>query len=56
MENKPKKAPPTSIRLNTAIAEKVKQDAEAEKRSISAQIEWIIERYYEIKEKISTSR
>lgn len=40
---------PTSIRLNADIYEKVKDDADREKRSISKQIEFIIEKYYKIK-------
>lgn len=42
---------PTSIRLNEEIYEKVKKEAEQQKRSITKQIEYIIEAYYEIKEK-----
>lgn len=39
---------PTSIRLDEKLYEMVKQEAEKEKRSISKQIEYIIERYYGI--------
>jgi hypothetical protein len=34
---------PTSIRLDDAIYNKVKEDAEKEKRSITKQIEYIIQ-------------
>lgn len=40
---------PTSIRLNDEIYEKIKRDAEKEKRSITKQIEYIIMQYYEMK-------
>lgn len=40
---------PTSIRLDTKLFEKIKADAEKEKRSITKQIEYILERYYGIK-------
>lgn len=43
---------PTSIRLNAELYEKIKKDAEKEKRSITKQIEYMIEMYYEIKEKM----
>ena len=39
---------PTSIRIDEAILEKVKKDAERDKRSVSKQIEFMIEKYYEI--------
>lgn len=42
---------PTSIRLDEKIYEMVKNDAEKEKRSISKQIEYILERYYGIQSK-----
>lgn len=38
---------PTSIRLNDEIYKKIKEDAEKEKRSITKQIEYIIQQYYE---------
>lgn len=41
---------PTSIRLPEELLKKVTEDAEANKRSITKQIEYIIEKYYEIKE------
>jgi len=34
--------------------EKIKAEAEKEKRSISGQIEYIIEKYYEIRDSIKT--
>ena len=37
---------PTSIRLSDNLYEKVKNDADKEKRSITKQIEYILERYY----------
>lgn len=43
------KAPPTSIRIEENLYEKVVNDAKKEKRSISKQIEYIIEKYYETK-------
>lgn len=42
-------ATPTSIRLSDETYEKLKADAEAEKRSITKQIEYIISQYYEMK-------
>lgn len=43
---------PTSIRLNDELYEKIKEDAEKEKRSITKQIEHIIQQYYEMKKLI----
>lgn len=43
---------PTSIRLNAELYEKIKKDAEKEKRSITKQIEYMVEMYYEIKGKM----
>lgn len=43
------KSNPTSIRLSQEVYERVVAEATKEKRSISAQIEYIIEKYYEIK-------
>lgn len=40
---------PTSIRLADEVYEKVKADAQKEKRSITKQIEYIICKYYEVK-------
>lgn len=47
-----RKSTPTSIRLKDEIYQKIKNDAEKEKRSISKQIEYVIEKYYEIKSQI----
>lgn len=44
------KAMPTSIRLDEELYQKIVTEAKKEKRSISAQIEYMIEKYYEIKE------
>jgi len=41
---------PTSIRLSKELMEKVKFDAVKSKRSITKQIEYIIEKYYAILE------
>lgn len=43
---------PTSIRLSEELYEKIKRDAEKEKRSVTKQIEFMIETYYEIKGKM----
>lgn len=43
---------PTSIRLEEEIYQKVVKEAKKEKRSISAQIEYMIEKYFEIKESV----
>jgi len=40
---------PTSIRLSDEIYERIKADADDEKRSITKQIEYIITQYYEMK-------
>lgn len=47
MENEKK---PTSIRLSETLYEKIKTDAERDKRSISKQIEYMIEKYYEMQQ------
>lgn len=39
---------PTSIRLSEELYNKIKQDAENEKRSITKQIEYMLEKYYEM--------
>lgn len=44
------KSQPTSIRLTTELYKKVVELAKKEKRSISAQIEYMLEKYLEIKE------
>ena len=46
------KAQPTSIRLDENLYERVVTEAKKNKRSISAQIEFIIEKYYEIRDNI----
>ena len=43
---------PTSIRLPENTYKKIKTDADKYKRSISKQIEYIIEKYYELQEQI----
>lgn len=47
------KSSPTSIRLSKETYAKVVELAKKEKRSISAQIEYIIEKYFEIKENLN---
>lgn len=42
------KSPPTSIRIEEELYQRVVADAKKEKRSTSAQIEYMVERYYEI--------
>ncbi len=44
------KMTPTSIRLPEELYLKIQEDAKKEKRSITAQIEYMIEKYYEIKD------
>ncbi len=39
---------PTSIRLSEELYNRIKQDAENEKRSITKQIEYMLEKYYEM--------
>ncbi|MBR1735992.1 MAG: ribbon-helix-helix protein, CopG family [Firmicutes bacterium] len=41
---------PTSIRLKKELMDKIKEDADKQKRSITKQIEYIIENYYNLKE------
>ena len=41
---------PTSIRLKKELMDKIKEDADRQKRSITKQIEYIIEKYYNLKE------
>jgi hypothetical protein len=38
---------PTSVRLESELLEKIKEDAKNEGRSISKQIEYMIKKYYE---------
>lgn len=45
---------PTSIRIEDKLLEKVKADAQAQKRSVSKQIEYIIEQYYKIREQTTS--
>ncbi len=40
---------PTSIRLEKEIYDRIKDEANKEKRSITKQIEYIITQYYELK-------
>ena len=47
MENA--KVQPTSVRLKTDLYEKIKEDAEKERRSISGQIEYMLLQYYEMR-------
>ena len=47
-----KKTEPTSIRLPKEMIERIKAEAEKEKRSVTAQIEYIIEKYWEIKKNL----
>lgn len=42
---------PTSIRLDEKLLNKVKELAEKNKRSVTAQIEYMLEKYIEIQEK-----
>lgn len=44
-----KNVQPTSIRLNSELYEKIKEDAEKERRSISGQIEYMLIQYYEMR-------
>jgi hypothetical protein len=43
---------PTSIRIDDELLEKVKSDADKDKRSVTKQIEYIIQQYYELKKLI----
>lgn len=40
---------PTSIRLKADLLERIKEDAEKERRSISGQIEYMLIQYYEMR-------
>ena len=44
-----KKVQPTSLRLDSELYERIKADAEKERRSISGQIEYMLLQYYELK-------
>lgn len=46
------KSSPTSIRLEKELYEKVVDEAKKENRSISQQIEYLIKKYYEIRDTI----
>jgi len=48
------KAPPTSIRLSEDMYERIKRQADKEKRSISSQIEYNLEQYFEITDRFKT--
>lgn len=43
---------PTSIRLSEEMDKKIREDAKKEKRSMTQQIEYMLEKYYEIKKNI----
>lgn len=47
MENK--EIQPTSIRLDKELYERVRKDAERERRSITGQIEYMLLQYYEMR-------
>lgn len=40
---------PTSVRLSPELFEKIKADAEKERRSITGQIEYMLIQYYEMR-------
>jgi len=44
-----KNVQPTSIRLDSELYERIKADAEKERRSISGQIEYMLLQYYEMR-------
>lgn len=44
-----KRVQPTSIRLSEDLYNKIKEDAEQEKRSMTGQIEYMLLQYYELK-------
>jgi len=45
-----KETSPTSIKFPTDLKEKIQKNAEANRRSLSQEIIFMIEKYYEIKE------
>lgn len=47
------KIKPTSIRIDEKLLEKITNDAKKEKRSVSKQIEYIVQQYYEMKKMMS---
>lgn len=44
------KVQPTSVRLKADLYEKIRADAEKEQRSISGQIQYMLIKYYEMKD------
>lgn len=44
-----KQTSPTSIRLDNELMEKIKRDADKERRSITGQIEYMLLQYYELR-------
>lgn len=46
-----KKVTPTSIRLDSKLLDQIKDLAKKNKRTITAQIEYMLEKYIEIQEK-----
>ena len=44
-----KNVQPTSVRLDSTLYERIKADAEKERRSVSAQIEYMLLQYYDMK-------
>ena len=44
-----KNVQPTSVRLDKDLYDKIKADAEKERRSVSGQIEYMLLQYYEMK-------
>lgn len=49
MQNDNKRIQPTSVRLKPELYERIKEDADKERRSISGQIEYMLLQYYEMK-------
>lgn len=47
---------PTSIRISEQIYKRVKEEADREKRSISSQIEYNLEKYYELVDRFSQNK
>lgn len=46
---------PTSIKFDKELLDRIKFDAEKERRSITGQIEYMLIQYYEIKKKLGNS-
>lgn len=44
---------PTSIKFDKELLERIKADAERDRRSITGQIEYMLYQYYEIKKKLN---